>query len=55
MRNPHAVAMGKKGGKVRSEAKIAACRINAAKATAVRVAKRKLSADLKRKEQDNEH
>ena len=40
MKKPHAVALGRKGGKVRSDAKVAASRVNAAKATAARKAKR---------------
>lgn len=38
-KDPHAVSLGRKGGQVRSEAKIASGRINAAKATAARLAK----------------
>ena len=41
-----AVELGRKGGLSRSEAKIAAGRINAAKATAARVAKKKLETSL---------
>lgn len=50
-KNPHAVEMGRKGGKVRSAVKSEALRVSLAKARAVLAAKRKLSADLKREEQ----
>jgi len=38
-KNPAAVALGRKGGKSKSPAKVAAGRINAAKALAARLAK----------------
>lgn len=47
MKNPHAVAMGCKGGKARSEAKVAASRVNASKATASRVAKQAISQSVR--------
>lgn len=40
-KSPEAVILGRKGGKARSEAKVASSRINAAKATAARVTKLK--------------
>lgn len=46
-KNPHAVAMGHKGGKVRSEKKTEALRVSLAKARAVLAAKRKSSAGIK--------
>jgi len=40
-KNPAAIALGRKGGKSTSDAKRAASRANAAKATAARIAKQK--------------
>jgi hypothetical protein len=45
-KNPAAVSLGRKGGESKSDAKRAAAALNAAKATAARMAKRKLKIPL---------